>query len=91
MSAMTKKRPPSSSGGVGRECGDRLKIARQALGYEYAKDFAKVLGLKEQTYRNYERGDRGVSYEGLQLIAEHGVSLEWVLLGRPPAVTSKSA
>ena len=67
--------------------GARLKTARQALGFATAKDFALHLGMKEQTYRNYERGDRKVSYEELQKIAEAGVSMDWLILGHGPAIT----
>lgn len=67
--------------------GARLRMARQALGYATAKDFALYLGMNEQTYRNYERGDRKVSYEELQKIAEAGVSMDWLILGHGPALT----
>ena len=34
----------------------KLKAARQAAGYETAKEFAAALGVEENRYRHWERG-----------------------------------
>lgn len=43
--------------------GQKLKEARELAGYEYAADFAKVLGIEENRYRHYERGSAEPSFE----------------------------
>ena len=34
----------------------KLKAAREAAGYETAKEFAEALGVEENRYRHWERG-----------------------------------
>lgn len=91
MSAMTAVRQTAAQkparGRAGKIYGERLKTARQALGYETAKDFADFLRIHPGTYRNYERGAREMSYEDLEKLAGAGVSIEWLILGRAPALS----
>ena len=48
---------------------DNLKKYRLAAGYQQAKDFALLIGLKCSTYTNYEAGNREPKYEKLCKIA----------------------
>lgn len=62
---------------------ERLKLARQAAGYETAKDFAEANNIKYSTYNCHENGENGIS----QSIAEHYAALlkiepEWLLFGK---------
>jgi transcriptional regulator with XRE-family HTH domain len=47
----------------------RLKLARERAGFETARTFAIHLGVKEQTYGRYERGETTPPYELLKIIA----------------------
>ena len=49
---------------------DRLRIAREQAGYDSARIFADALGIKEQTYRRYERGETTPPYELLRDICK---------------------
>lgn len=73
---------------AGKEYGDRLITVRRALGYEEAAEFAKVLEIHPGTYRNYERGRSEMSYADMKRIAEEGGSIEYLVLGIPPAVAA---
>lgn len=87
MNAVKQKKPPRRSPKRGGAVyGERLKRARQALGYETAADFAERLDIHPGTYRNYERGDREMSYEDMQKVAAEGVSIQYLVLGIAPAI-----
>ncbi len=67
----------------------QLKALRKASGYRSAGDFAKVLGLPERTYRNYEQGIRGIN---LDLACEFADALGCTLdelAGRAPTQMSR--
>lgn len=66
------------------EVGQRLRLAREALTDESAKDFANAININPQTYRNYERGDRKLDYDAIQAIAASGISLYWIFFGAKP-------
>lgn len=53
---------------------DRLRWARMAAGYKRAKDFADYVGMKEGTYRAYER-DPGQGSKSTELDPKH--ALQW--------------
>lgn len=69
-----------------QEAGGRLKVARLALGFESAKDFANYINVNAQTYRNWERGERQLDYETMHLLADIGVNLNYVVSGIAPAI-----
>ena len=48
----------------------RLKECRKAAGYASAADFARVIGMPEKTYRNYERGDVVMSVNTAWMFAD---------------------
>lgn len=60
----------------------RLRLLRQAEGYETAKDFAEVLGVTANRYGNIEAGS-GLSIDIAQRIvkAVPGCSLDWLYNG----------
>lgn len=46
------------------------------------KDFAALLGLKDETYRRYERGETEPSFATLErLHRKTGVSLNFIIVG----------
>lgn len=71
----------------GKEYGNRLVTVRKALGYEDAAEFAKALGIHPGTYRNYERGRSELSYADMKKVAAKGGSIEYLVLGIPPAIS----
>jgi transcriptional regulator with XRE-family HTH domain len=57
--------------------GDRLKILRKNLSQA---EFASKLGLKQQTYANWENGQREPDLEKVKNIAiQIGVTTDWLL------------
>ena len=58
-----------------------LKEIRESRGQSQAK-FAKSLGISLRSYQHYESGTRPLPIELLSQLAEQGVSLQWLLLGR---------
>lgn len=67
---------------------DRLKWARKHAGFDTAKSFAETMGIKEGTYRTYERepgGEQKATEIDDQLAARFAKKLkvrwEWLLNG----------
>lgn len=58
-----------------------LKEIRESRGLSQGR-FAQSLGVSLRSYQYYEGGARALPIELLGLLAEQGVSLEWLLLGR---------
>lgn len=50
---------------VKNEFGNRLKVYREAAGFESAQQFAIALGMEPHAYRTYERGHRHPPIERL--------------------------
>ena len=72
--------------------GGRLKLARQALVDGTAEDFARQVGFKPQTYRNWERSDRCPREpEKIAALAREGISLDWLFLGEKPMIDAYRA
>lgn len=60
--------------------GRNLEAARITAKYESASDFAKVLKIKDQAYRKYERGESMPPPDILVDIRTFlGVSLDWLI------------
>jgi len=53
-----------------KQFGQRLRAARQAVGYETARDFAVALDIEESALSNYERGIRRPPNDVLQRIRD---------------------
>jgi transcriptional regulator with XRE-family HTH domain len=68
----------------------RLRQLRQALNYEFAKDFADKLGVSHNRYGNIEAGSN-LSIEIAQLIVQKfpGMSLDWLYNGRPNGLSAE--
>src|ERR1700682_482756 len=63
----------------------RLKWARETAGYNTAAAFARALngGIDDYTYRTYEAGSRGISYDlAAKFSGKLGVAVEWLLTGK---------
>lgn len=64
---------------------DRLRQAREAAGYENAREAANSLGLTYSTYAGHENGSRGPKREQLmQYARKFKVSTDWLLTGKGP-------
>ena len=60
----------------------RLRVAREAAGYETMRAFAAALGIAEATYRRYEAAETEPGIEKLSDIAElTGASLDFLIRG----------
>ena len=92
MSAVAKKQPakprqPKSPKVKAEErllrkqMGARLKEAREEAGYQTAEDLAKAIGKNAQTYRNYERGDAGITQKVMIALVQLGISIDYLYLG----------
>lgn len=82
MSAKAKKsRSPGEKDPQTVEQGKRLRLARERAGYEYAKDGAKAVGEKEDTYRQYENGTRPYWEYAKAFADTFHVSPAWLLWG----------
>ncbi len=67
-----------------RECGQRLRQTRQALGYASGRDFANAVDVPEDRLSTYERGTAMTPPQlVLQLYRRHGISFEWIYAGEP--------
>ena len=65
--------------------GNRLKASRIAAGYEDARAFAADVGVKDGTYRKYERGEAFPVISTLEICAKlTGKTLDFLILGIAP-------
>jgi transcriptional regulator with XRE-family HTH domain len=70
---------------MARAFGRRLKLARLRKKYRSAAEFARELGLEEETYRYYERGQSEPSLFMLgQIALKLQVSLDYLILDDLP-------
>jgi len=60
----------------------RLFKSFESLGFKSIKDIAKKLGMSYYTVRSYLTGDRKISQEFFQKIANLGINVNWVLTGQ---------
>lgn len=75
-----------------RTVGTRLKEVREAAGYRRARAFAKALGVQENTYTSWERGDRVIHPEVLGRVRElTGVTADYIYYGDPAALSESLA
>lgn len=64
---------------------DRLRQAREAAGFDNAREAAAALGLTYSTYAGHENGSRGPRREQLlQYARKFKVSTDWLLTGKGP-------
>ena len=60
----------------------RLATTRVALGYENQSEYAKIAGLSQNRYNQYETGERTITIEAaLKLKKAYGISLDWIYDG----------
>ena len=68
--------------------GRNLQAARVMANYDSASDFAKALGVGDQAYRKYERGESMPPPDLLvDIRTKLGVSLDWLIANEKPAST----
>ena len=68
--------------------GRRLKMARRAAGFRFAKDFSEKLDIDQNSYTPYERGVAAPPVHKLDLIKQHtGVTMDWLYLGETANLT----
>jgi len=80
--AMPAKKPPKASAEYRVAFARRLEAARVAAGYETMRDFSKVLGVAEATYRRWEAAETEPNIFHLQRISRlTGVSLDILISG----------
>jgi transcriptional regulator with XRE-family HTH domain len=61
----------------------RLQKAREEAGYRFATDFARLMGLSQQRYAQYEAGVREPNIELLAaLCAALNTSADYIIFGR---------
>ena len=70
--------------------GERLEKIREKLGFSTQKVFAEKLGLKYQSYVNYEKGERTLPDEVKLKLFEMGINILWLLTGEGDMFLSDS-
>lgn len=64
------------------QLGKRIGVAREKRGYATRALFAEHLGVREETYNRYERGEVIPDVELLAAIADlTGYTLDWLIAG----------
>lgn len=62
----------------------RLKVCRQAAGFETALEAANALGINQHRYRLYERGLREPPFDLLVKMADtYGKTIDFLIRGNP--------
>ena len=80
-------RVPDSDDKIRRLFAARLRAARTMGGYPHANNFAKELGIEDETYRRWERAETEPNIPSLvRISALLKVSLDFLLSGKPQAV-----
>lgn len=63
------------------QVGKRLRLARRAAGFRFAKEFADILDIDQNSYTPYERG---AAYPPAHVLARvkqlTGVTMDWLFL-----------
>ena len=60
---------------------NRLEQIREKLGFSTQKAFSEKLGLKYQSYVNYEKGERNLPDEIKYKLYKMGVNISWLITG----------
>ena len=68
-------------GKIDIQIGERLKKVRLILGYDKAIAFSSKLGLENQTYGRYEKGDRSLPDDIKLQLFEMGINISWLITG----------
>jgi transcriptional regulator with XRE-family HTH domain len=64
------------------EIARRLRVLREALGYETQGQMAAELGMTSNSWNNYERGFSRINLDaGLAIQRRWGVPLDWLYIG----------
>ncbi len=72
-----------------QQIGQRLRIVRRALGFHSANAMAKQLGLTNQRYGNYERGERFPAEAAIIELGRMGASLDFLFMGIGAPLTDR--
>ena len=64
-------------------CGDRLKKAREFLKFSQG-DIADAAKITVRAYVNYEKGNREISQHVLNVLANNGINIDWILSNEVP-------
>lgn len=76
-----------------KKIGMRIRAARKAAGFRYAREAAEALAMEYPTYAGHENGSKNAKGEIEKYARRFGVSIDWLLTGKgkPPKETSKSS
>lgn len=62
--------------------GARLKLLREAFGFEEAKAWCDHLGIATNAWNHWERGRRAITVEAaLKVATKTGATLDWIYRG----------
>jgi transcriptional regulator with XRE-family HTH domain len=65
-----------------RDCADRIKRTRLALGFKTQKEFCEKAGIRYDLYTAFERAERRVSLPlALKIRDKLGIPLDWIYCG----------
>jgi SOS-response transcriptional repressor LexA len=76
-------------GDIDIQIGDRLKRVRVLLGFAKQVLFSAELGLENQTYGRYEKGERSLPDEIKLKLFEMGVNISWLITGQGEPLIEK--
>ncbi len=72
-----------------RQVGGRLRAVRAAAGFATAREFAKALGVEENTLTSWERGLRLIEPEDLDGVRRlTGVTSDYISYGDPAGLSA---
>ena len=72
------------------DIGKRLAACRSALGYDSAKRFAETLEIPANTYRNQEVGRNFPSRYVLNVLADYGIDMHYLIAGEGPMFRTRT-
>lgn len=72
------------------EIANRLKMTREALGFEAQIDFCKEIGVEHNIYNPFEKGKRRITLDVAKKIKKRfGIPLDWVYCADPAQLPAK--
>ena len=65
-----------------KQIAERLRIARMAINPENQTEYARLAGLRQNRYHQYESGERPLTLDAaLKLCRTYGLTLDWLFRG----------
>ena len=58
----------------------RIKMLRESLGFTQTK-MGEILGISQNSYCNYEKGNREPPIKKINILSQYGIDLNWLLTG----------